>query len=244
VSGERLWWPGLAPDDDEAEDPLVIDSWLWSQGGARGVDLHEERFRRSCTAILPGLDGVELERFLAAARSALPATGRWFPRLEAYPGGRLALWLRPAPPPATEARLWVPAEPDRRRRPEMKGPDLGVLAALRAEARSHGADDALLWAADGTVLEAAHAALVWWRDGALCAPDPGLPTLPSITRSLLLGMAAERAVPVRRERIRLRDLDGLEVWAVNALHGIRRVVGWCGALEGQEGRGLWGRRSR
>jgi branched-subunit amino acid aminotransferase/4-amino-4-deoxychorismate lyase len=244
VSGERLWWPGLAPGDGEAGDPLVIDSWLVSEGAGRAADLHEERFRRSCAAILPGLDGAELQRFLAAARSAFPAGGRWFPRLEAYPGCRLALWLRPAPPPATEARLWVPPEPDPRRRPEVKGPDLRLLAALRAEARSYGADDALLWAPDGTVLEAAHAALLWWRDGVLCAPDPRLPTLPSVTRSLLLGMAAERGVTVRRERIHLHDLDGLEVWAVNALHGVRKVVGWRRAWKRQEGLGLWGRSSR
>jgi branched-subunit amino acid aminotransferase/4-amino-4-deoxychorismate lyase len=169
-----------------------------------------------------------VRRFLAAVEAALPPDGRWFPRVEAYAGARLALWLRPAPAPALETRLWVPPSADPRRQPQVKGPDLATLAALREQARCAGADDALLYGPDGTVLEAGHAAVLWWGGETLCMPGPELPTLPSVTRALVVELAKKRGVSIGHERLHLRDLGGLEVWTVNALHGIRRVVGWTG----------------
>jgi branched-subunit amino acid aminotransferase/4-amino-4-deoxychorismate lyase len=114
----------------------------------------------------------------------------------------------------------------------VKGPDLAILAVLREQARTAGADDALLFGPDGTVLEAAHSAVVWWRDDVLCAPAPELPVLPSVTRGLLVELARAGAVSVNRERLHRRDLGALEVWGLNALHGIRPVVGWTGTAIG------------
>jgi branched-subunit amino acid aminotransferase/4-amino-4-deoxychorismate lyase len=222
----------LGVAEHELEEPVVVDSWLLAAGRVRGLHLHEERFRRSCSEHVPGLRDRHLRRFLAAVEAALPPDGRWFPRVEAYAGARLALWLRPAPAPALETRLWVSPSADPRRHPRVKGPDLATLAALREQARTAGADDALLLGPDGTVLEAAHSAVVWWPDDILCVPAPELPVLPSVTRGLLVELALARSVPVNRERLHLRDLEGLEVWAVNALHGIRPVVGWTGAARG------------
>jgi branched-subunit amino acid aminotransferase/4-amino-4-deoxychorismate lyase len=217
---------------NELKEPLVVDSWLLAQGRVRGLRLHEERFRRSCTEQGRGLQDRHVRRFLAAVRAALPRDGGWFPRVEAYAGARLAVSLRPAPAPMLEIHLWVPPWADPRRQPHVKGPDLATLAALREQARSAGADDALLHGPDGTVLEAAHSAVVWWRDDVLCVPAPELPVLPSVTRGLLLELARARGVPVNCERLPLRDLGTLEVWAVNALHGIRPVVGWTGTANG------------
>jgi branched-subunit amino acid aminotransferase/4-amino-4-deoxychorismate lyase len=220
---------------DELKEPLVVDSWLLAAGRVRGLHLHEERFRLSCSEQVPGLQDRRVRRFLAAVRAALPLDGRWFPRVEAYAGARLAVWLRQAPPPGLEIRLWVPPSADPRQQPQVKGPDLAALAALREQARSAGADDALLHGPDGTVLEAAHAGVVWWRDDVLCVPAPELPVLASVTRGLLVELARARAVQVDGDRLRLGDLVALEVWAVNALHGIRPVVGWTGAVSGRGG---------
>ncbi|MEU8922471.1 aminotransferase class IV [Kitasatospora sp. NPDC048545] len=53
-----------------------------------------------------------------------------------------------------------------------------------------------------------------------------MPVLPGITRLLLRRLAARRGVEVRHEACRPQDPDSLEVWTVNALHGIRPVTAW------------------
>jgi len=137
-------------------------------------------------------------------------------------------WVRPAPPESTEVRLWVHPEPDPRRQPRVKGPDLAVLAGLRGRARRHAADDAVLLAADGSVLEAAHSALLWWRGEVLCHPCPELPILPSVTARRVLARARAEGIPVLAERCSWSALLDAEVWAVNALHGVRPVTRWRG----------------
>jgi branched-subunit amino acid aminotransferase/4-amino-4-deoxychorismate lyase len=57
-----------------------------------------------------------------------------------------------------------------------------------------GADDALLVAADGTVLEAP-TANVWWREGdRLVTPSLDLPILAGVTRGLLLEIAERETI--------------------------------------------------
>jgi len=61
--------------------------------------------------------------------------------------------------------------------------------AAQDEAAARGADDALLVAHDGTVLEAP-TANVWWRDGRrLCTPSLALPVLAGVTRAALFELA-------------------------------------------------------
>jgi branched-subunit amino acid aminotransferase/4-amino-4-deoxychorismate lyase len=210
--------------------PSVVDSWLIVDGRLRALELHEERFRRSCAQLLPSLSESTLSDFLLAVRSTLPYTGRWFPRVEAYADSdpELMLWLRPAPNQMSSIALWVPPHPDPRTSPYIKGPDLGVLAAFREQARAEGADDALLCTTDGRALETAHAALVWWREETLCLPALELPTLPSVTRTLLVELARRRGIEVIHEHCDVAELYTLETWTVNALHGIRRVSRWLG----------------
>ncbi|WP_336215590.1 aminotransferase class IV [Nonomuraea sp. LPB2021202275-12-8] len=216
------WWrPG---------EPSVVDSWLVAEGRVRGLGLHERRFLCSCAELVPEL--TTIDRFLDAVRLWLPEHGLWFPRIEAYGGAepRLALWPRAWPGPSDEdVTLWIPPEPDPRSRPTVKGPDLRVLAGLRDRARAAGADDAVLYDGDGTALETAHSALVWWRGGTLCVPEAGLPVLPSVTRIHLERLADDWRCPIRRERVSLAELTRLEAWTVNALHGLRPVRAWVDA---------------
>lgn len=217
--------PGRMPGPKGA---LVVDSFLADDGRVRDLEQHLERFTRSCLAFGLIQDPAGLSRFLAAARRAVPAEGRWFPRLEAHPGPevRLVCWIREAPPASTQTRLWVLPGPDPRRLPRFKGPDLALLGTLREQARRHHADDCLLSAADGTVLEAGHSALLWWRGDVLCHPYPDLPILPSVTARRVLARARALGFTVCAERCTWSGLLDAEVWAVNALHGIRPVVGW------------------
>jgi branched-subunit amino acid aminotransferase/4-amino-4-deoxychorismate lyase len=235
----RLRWCGDG-SFKEADDPgevRVIDSWLVSDGRTRAIDAHLRRFSAACAALsgvaelswVAERSRVEAGRFFLAALRQIPATGRWFPRVELTlvdGAPRLQLWLRPAPPTATGIRLWIPPQPDQRTCPYLKGPDLAYLSALRDSAVAAGADEAVLLSADGTVREGTTTSILWWRGDTLCAPPPDAALLPGITRATLLRIALARSIPVRFEHATPAELAGLQVWAVNALHGIRPVTSW------------------
>jgi branched-subunit amino acid aminotransferase/4-amino-4-deoxychorismate lyase len=197
----------------------------------------------ACRAVAGTADD-DVHAFLDACLTALPPDGRWFPRVECTGEGRLSLRLRVAPPLAGPAVLWPFPGPDPRTAPRVKGPDLAALGEVREVARARGADEAVLCSADGVVLEGALSAIAWWRGERLCLPDPALPMLDSVTRRLVVRLAERTRTPIREERARLSDLDGLEVWILSALHGIRPVCGWVGVdvRAGAARRaGWWGR---
>ncbi|MGI5458723.1 aminotransferase class IV [Streptomyces sp. CA-249302] len=227
--------PGFVPVAAGASSALLVaDSWLVEDGRVKALPAHLARFSGAC-ALVPSMSAEDVAAFVREALPQLPTAGRWFPRLElveADGGRRLQLLIRPAPPRGDIVRLWVPPDPDRRTRPAVKGPDLPYLTALRAEANAVGADEAVLLSPDGRVREGATTSILWWRDDTLCAPADGPDILPGVTRAQLLRLAAELHVPVAFESPRPRDLDGLEVWAVNALHGIRPVTAWLGTGAG------------
>lgn len=216
----------------------AADSWLVAGGRVRAFDLHERRFGRACA----GLGGISRERtreFLLAAMARIPARGRWFPRAElvSVPGsgsgsgsGELALQLRirPAPAQGHSVRLWLSPCSDTRTNPQVKGVDLGWLAALRRSAVDAGADEAVLLSASGHVLEGATTSILWWSGDTLCAPPEAGRLLPGITRELLLDAADAAGVTVSFRDSSPTELAGMEVWAVNALHGIRPVTAWIG----------------
>ena len=241
AGGLREAAPG--PDPAEAGSLLVADSWRVAAGRARALDLHHGRFRRACAARLGAGHPLlaELAPFWNAALSALPRTGDWFPRLELVSGAEdapaLQLRLRSSPPPGQAVRLWPYPGADRRRRPRLKGPDLAWLSGLRARARAHGCDDALLVTTAGFVIETATAHLLWWEPGpagaaTLCVPPPALRLLDGVTTALVQAEARRRGVAVRHRLCRPEGLRGREVWTANALHGIRPVLGWDGGEAG------------
>jgi branched-subunit amino acid aminotransferase/4-amino-4-deoxychorismate lyase len=237
---KRLQWGdgGTFEAVDDCGEIRVIDSWLVNDGRTRAIDAHLRRFSAACVAAssadgpgvpAAGVPRAEAERFFRTALRQIPATGRWFPRAElALVNGtpRLRLWLRPAPPLAQSIRLWVPPEPDQRTCPHIKGADLAYLSALRDTAIAAGADEAVLMSPGGTVREGTTTSILWWRDEVLCAPPPDDTLLTSVTRAVLLETAAARAIPVTFEHATPAELTSLQVWAVNALHGIRPVTSW------------------
>jgi branched-subunit amino acid aminotransferase/4-amino-4-deoxychorismate lyase len=197
----------------------AAESFLVQAGRVRGLDRHWARFARGCAAA-----GLDLDPPRAALAAALPATGRWFPRVAAHADGELRLDVRPAPPRAPDVVAWLFDGPDPRREPRRKGPDLERLGALRTEAARRGAGEALLRDEDGRLLEGAYTSLLWWEDDALCAVPDDAPILPGVTRALLLQIAAEDGVAVRDRRPLAQELDGREVWLTSALHGIRAAT--------------------
>ncbi|GGV53315.1 aminotransferase class IV [Streptomyces spectabilis] len=223
------WRPGshLAPARPPDAPVLAADSWLVQDGRARFTAGHRARFLAACRAAGAGR-GLDADGFFTQALARLPRTGAWFPRVELLGGARpvLGLRLRPCPERTGQARLSCWYGPDPRTCPTRKGPDLAALAGLRAHARGRGADDYLLTTPDGRASEATSATLLWWQDGRLCLPAPGLPVLPGITAAWITARATRLGIPLTPRDVRPADLSGHEVWLVNALHGIRPVTAW------------------
>lgn len=234
MPGERLLWmePGWEPAPGADETTLrAMDSWLARDGYMRAPELHARRFAAAC-ATTSAIPAAQATAFFWSAVDRIPSSGRWFPRVELVEAAgvpRLRLWLRPAPPLGDVVRLWAAAAPDRRTRPTVKGADLGHLTGLRREAAGHGADEAVILSAAGGVLEGASTSILWWRGDVLCAPPQDGQLLPGVTRALLFRLAAAEGLATCCETPEPAELDGLETWAVNALHGIRPVTGWLGA---------------
>lgn len=207
---------------------LAADSWYLGDGRVRALGRHRQRFRAAAEEV--GVHNGEVDAFWEAAIARLPETGEWFPRVDvlASPSSNsptLAFRLRPSPQRTRELRVLIPSQTDPRSTPHRKGPDIAVLEELRTRARTeHDCDEVLLLNEDGYVVEAATTSLLWWDGETLCVPDRGLGPLPGVTSAVIVGEARRSSIEVVSRRIRPEDLNGHEVWLVNALHGIRRVI--------------------
>lgn len=217
----------------------AADSWLVSDGRALALDLHRTRFmtsipRHRYTQTDPGA-------FWDAAIAAIPRDGDWFPRVELHSrlGGPWLLFrLRSAPERARSAVLATHAGADPRTMPGVKGPDLERLLAVRTAVQKQGADDAVILSPDGYVVDGATSALLWWRGDILCGPPADLDRVDSVTARSVLTLARALGFDTHEEAVTPTELAGVELWAVNALHGIRIVTSWVGgvALAEQPGR--------
>ncbi len=223
--------PGrLEPRDDCDVLPATIeaaDSWLVVDGGVRGLDLHRSRFLTS----IPRARHRELDpdAFWDAAVGAIPREGSWFPRVELrmqLERPQLLFRLREAPELRRTITLATHAGRDPRTAPRVKGPDLESMLRLRTEAQGRGADEAVLLTADGMIAEGSTTCLAWWRGDVLCVPSADIERIDGVTLRSVLALAAALGVEVHHESVPPVDLEGLEVWALNALHGIRIVIGW------------------
>lgn len=234
-----LWRTGvLEPREDCDVAPAtleVADSWLVVDGTVRGLELHRERFLGS----IPREQANELgaNAFWDAVIAALPRTGSWFPRVELREQlGAPQLLFRPRPAPALQRSLVLATHSGRdpRTAPSVKGPDLAAMVRLRTEAQSTGADEAVLLSPEGSLVEGATTSILWWEGAELCVVDRALARIPSTTERTILALAAALGIRVEERLARPEHLDGCEVWAVNALHGIRIVTAWHGGPETAE----------
>ena len=87
---------------------------------------------------------------------------------------------------------------------------------------------------EGFVVEGAYSALLWWRGDTLCAPPLEFDRVDSVTARTVLAVATALGVEVLREAVTPAELDGLEIWSLNALHGIRIVTRWIDGPEPAE----------
>ena len=206
-------------------DLLAADSWLVENGRVRAIERHWARFEATCRE--HGIEPGALAELRAEVARAVPARGRWFPRVELHADGELAFRVRPAPAREPSVVAWVADIADPRLEPRRKGPDLERLAVLRERAAAHGASEAVIADGDGRLLEGAFTSLLWWEGETLCTVPDDAPILPGITRALLVELARDRGTPVAYRRPPSQELAERETWLVSALHGIRVVTGWA-----------------
>ncbi|MDQ2697437.1 MAG: aminotransferase class IV, partial [Actinomycetota bacterium] len=226
-----LWRDGsLEPREDCDVLPATIeaaDSWLVADGAVRALELHRSRFMTSIPrGRYPQLDpGV----FWEASIAAIPREGLWFPRVELRTQlltPQLLMRLREAPELRRSIVLRTHAGRDPRRAARFKGPDLEAMTRLRTEAQRHGADEAVLLSPQGFVAEGSTTSLAWWRGDALCVPADDIERIDGVTLRSVLALATAMGIDVLHESVTPAELEGLEVWALNAVHGIRIVTSW------------------
>ena len=204
----------------------AADSWLVTDGRVLALDLHRERFLGAIDERFPGLDAAG---FWTAALAAIPATGDWFPRVELHSRAgapSFVFRLRSAPERHRSAVLATWHGPDPRHHPRVKGPDLERLSGVRTAVQAQGADEAVLLSADGYVVEGAYSALLWWRGEILCAPPESFDRVDSVTARSVLTLARALGHDLHEEAVTPAELDGTELWVLNALHGIRIATRW------------------
>jgi branched-subunit amino acid aminotransferase/4-amino-4-deoxychorismate lyase len=201
----------------------IADSWLVTEGRTLALGLHRSRFLGSVP--MPA-DAAE---FWDAAIAAIPRSGDWFPRVELQSrsgAAQLVFRLRSAPARTRSVVVATHAGPDPRTRPLVKGPDLEAMLRARTAVQPVGAEEAVLLSPDGYVVEGAYSALAWWRGSILCTPALDLDRVDSVTARSLLGLATALGTEIYSEAVTPAELDGTELWALNALHGPRIVTSW------------------
>lgn len=201
---------------------VAADSWLVTDGRALALGLHRDRFLSNAP------DG---EEFWDAAIAAIPAEGEWFPRVEFHDPPRSVFRLRSAPERARSAVLATWTGPDPRTEPTVKGPDLAAMLRIRTAVQAQGADEAVILTDDGYVVEGAYSALLWWRGEILCGPPGAFDRVDSVTARSVLTLARALGVDTHEEAVTPAELDGTELWALSALHGIRIVTRWVDGPE-------------
>jgi branched-subunit amino acid aminotransferase/4-amino-4-deoxychorismate lyase len=208
----------------------VADSWLVTDGTALALGLHRARFLGSLESG-GGTDvrgTTDADAFWDAAVALIPRDGDWFPRVELQnrSGARLLVFrLRSAPDRTNNVTVTTWREADPRTTPRIKGPDLAAMTRVRTAIQPLGAGEAILLE-NGFVVEGAYSGLLWWRGDILCGPLTEFDRVDSVTVRSVLTLATALGVETYGEPVTPAELEGTELWSLNALHGIRIVTNW------------------
>lgn len=210
------------------------------EAGARAMGLAlppRHLLERWCATVAGGEDGIV--RAVVSRGDAVPGSDA--------PGRCLVLGHPVPPTPAPFELAPVPAPWHPAGRPwELAGVKTTSYApnlAAGRRARASGASDALLVADDGTVLEGPTFSVGWVRGGVIETPGLELGILASITRAVVLELAADADIAVRTGRFpldRVLRADEVLAWStVKEVTPVRAVgdrsfdAGPVGALLGE-----------
>ena len=223
---------------------LVADSFrtrthsFTGETEARGMELHVSRFIDAVEEAVAGEIPFEdlagwLTDFFEAAGEDIAAGGDGFPRFELWRTAagdlELACAIRPLPELGETLALITVDHATARVTPWRKGPNISRYAALNREVGT----EALFVSEDGRAIEGATTSLLAWNPttghghflpGAGERRSEG--RIVSVTEILVRVIAEEdeATVSFTEAPILARELHEYEVWAVNALHGIRVVT--------------------
>ena len=227
MASTRHRWNGseLVDNSSAFDVPLYVgDSFLLREGAVVDYPGHLARFVRMADE--QGLKR-PLDDFLRAVTDALPRSGSHFPRIDLTSRGELELRVRPVPPLGRTLVLSTSAT-DPRTEPTTKGPDIPALQELRDVAATAGADEPIIVDAQGRIIDGASTCLVWTRENRFFTPPAEATRLASITVNAVTHLARNAGYEVTTEWATPAQLEGSQVWALNALHGIRGVTSWVG----------------
>jgi branched-subunit amino acid aminotransferase/4-amino-4-deoxychorismate lyase len=179
--------------------------------------LHLRRLANSCIALGIPLPGELLP----------PAGGE--DRIQRFEVSRKGVELSERPVGSLEPVRLVTSSVAHRAYPH-KTTERGQFDRALEDARSAGADDALLLTVGGYVAETAIWGLFWWEDGLISAPAVELGVLPGVARARvaeLVGRIAER-------RVQVEHLRGRSLFVANAARGVVPVASLDGDRVPQE----------
>jgi branched-subunit amino acid aminotransferase/4-amino-4-deoxychorismate lyase len=205
----------------------VADSWFVTDGTALALGLHRERFLSSMDQDVR--EATNADAFWDAAIELIPRRGDWFPRVELQNRSGAAVLvarLRSAPARTRSVAVATVRGRDPRTAPGTKGPDLATMMRIRTEIQPLGAGEAVILANGGYVVDGGYSGLLWWRGDILCGPPAEFERVDSVTVRSVLALAGALGVETYGEPVTPAELEGTELWSLNALHGIRIVTNW------------------
>ena len=100
------------------------------------------------------------------------------------------------------------------------------MLTIREKIVETDADEGILTTPKGFLLEGLTTSIIWWENETLCTVPPSHRILPGVTAQLIQSLATEKHTRIAHRLRKPQDLNGCEVWAVNALHGIRQAIDW------------------
>lgn len=245
-----IWLNGeLVPASEARIDPAdrgfllgdgIFETMLARKGHIAFLDAHLLRLERGAEAIglaLPRdpaeiaaacqnlLDANELT---SAPRAALRLTLTRGPAprglaLPAEPAPTLMIGATAAtaPPAGVSAVLATPRRNNRSPSAQLKAIAYLDNVLAKEEARTRGAEEALMLDTDGHLACASAANIFIWEGDRLITPSPGCGILPGITRAAILELAPDLGIATLEDRIdpaRLMRADGL--FLTNSLMGV------------------------
>ena len=223
----------------------LFETVLWERHKLHDWDAHIARMARGCKALgLPKPDPKACLKAVDAAREAAGWPARAAIRLNwtAGSGDRgldppdrlqpsLTAHASEAPPPLPKPARLVTAKV--RRNDRSPASRLKTMAYLdnvlaRAEARSAGADEALMLNTRASVACAAAANVFWVRDERVFTPKLACGVLDGLVRAKVIAACRRLGVELAEVRVARRELDGAAMFITNSLVGVRAVAGLGG----------------
>jgi branched-subunit amino acid aminotransferase/4-amino-4-deoxychorismate lyase len=99
-----------------------------------------------------------------------------------------------------------------------------VFDRARARVVPFRADEAILFADDGSLAEGCVSSVFFWLGPALCTPSLDVGILPGVGRSRVIALARGRGIDVREGRFTRAEVEGLPIFLCNGVRGVMETA--------------------